>query len=318
MKRVLLLVAAALVLVLTCSSAQAQELTVVAQFDASLGELPEGIAADGDGNLYLSMASGEIKKVTPNGDASTFAQLPSPGDGFVTGVAFGTDGDLYVAFGSMQPDTHGIWRVSPEGDAEQFASLDSATLPNGLAFDSDGNLYVSDSFGGQVLKVTPGGQVSVWSNAPELAGPAEPVAPLPFSVGANGIAFDAGQDNLYVANTGLGTVIKVPMRADGSAGAGEVVLEDRALLRGAAGSAFDDAGTLYVTVFLQARVIVLSPDWEATTLSEGGPLQNPASVAFGAGTHATELYITNFAALRALGLQEGDPAPALFSIDVGH
>src|SRR5262250_2239940 len=77
-------------------------LSVVAVFDPSLGQLPESVTADAEGNFYLSMAN-TVRKLTPDGTLSLFAQLPIPAGTFALGVKFGPDGDLYVASGGFSP-----------------------------------------------------------------------------------------------------------------------------------------------------------------------------------------------------------------------
>lgn len=290
----------------------AQEISVVAEFDPALGELPEAIAIGPGGDAFLSMASGEIKRVTADGAASTFANLPSPGqDGFVTGAAFGPDGNLFVGLGSFDPETHGIWRVDPDGNEELFLSLDAMSLPNGITFNANGDMFVSDSFGGQILKVSASAEMTVW-NSDSLLAPGE-VEPLPFSVGPNGIAFDAGEEHLYAVTTGTGRVVRIPVEADGSAGDAELVVEDLESLGGADGVVFDSDGTLYVAVFIQDSVVSVSPTGEVSTIVEGAPLQNPSDLAFSNGG---ELLVTNFAVLRALGLQDGVPEPALLRLTI--
>ena len=72
-------------------------------------ERPRGVAFDGDGNLYVADTNNRtIRKVTPAGEVTTLAGSAGsqgsingigPAARFVypTGVAFGGDGNLYVA-----------------------------------------------------------------------------------------------------------------------------------------------------------------------------------------------------------------------------
>jgi sugar lactone lactonase YvrE len=165
----------------------------VVDFNATASEAPENLAVDSHGNIYVSMAlTGEIKKVTPEGKVSTFAKLPSPGTGFMTGITFDKSENLYVAFASFDSN-HGIWRVSKDGkEKELFAALtvngQPDGLPNDLKFDKKGNLYVSDFIGGKVWKIDRKGIVSIWKIDPLLMGVVVPgLGPISrFPVGTNG------------------------------------------------------------------------------------------------------------------------------------
>jgi sugar lactone lactonase YvrE len=303
---------AAMVLALPGQGQAQGQLSVLVPFDPMLGELPEAIAVDGAGNLYLSMVSGEIKRVTPDGQPSTFAMLPSPGEeGFVTGLAFGPDGSLFVGLVSFDPETHGVWRVAPAGDAELFAELDMESGANGLVFDSAGTLYVSDSLGGKILTVSEDGDVDTWSDDPLIE--AVQPEPFPFPIGPNGIALDAAEANLYAVTTGTGRVVRIPVEEDGSAGAAELVAEDVALI-GADGVEFDADGNLYIANIGQDSINLVTPDGEVSIVAQGAPLNDPSDVVFGTGAHADTLFVTNFSVLRALGIKEGAPMPALLTL----
>ena len=314
MKYLALLVS--LVLIIGLTPAYAQELSKITSFDASASQAPEGLTIDSDGNIYVGLAfTGEIQKISPDGSVRSFAQLPSPGDGFMTGLVFDSTGALFVAFASFD-ENHGIWRVSPDGSSTRnFAPLQvdgkPDGLPNGLDFHSDGNLYASDTLGGRIWKIDQSGTVTVWAEDALMmgAGPHDP--PLPPRLGANGITFDSEERNLYVANTDHGRIIKIPFSQDGSAGVATTFAEDLALLGGADGIAFDREGNLYVALLTQDRVVVVSRDGIITTVVEGPPLQNPAVVRFGVDDTEDSLYITNFAMLRFVGLVSGDPEPSL-------
>jgi sugar lactone lactonase YvrE len=305
----------------------ARNITTVVEFNAAASEAPENLAVDHYGNIYVSLAlTGGIKKVTPEGHVSTFATLPSPGTGFMTGITFDQRGNLFVAFASFDSN-HGIWRVSKDGrETELFAPLtvngQPDGLPNDLKFDRKGNLYVSDFIGGKVWKIDRKGIVSIWKTDPLLMGVVVPgLGPISnFRVGANGLAFDEDKENLYVANTGLGRIVRIPVKDDGSAGDAVVFVEDEPLLRGADGINFDEDGKLYVAVNFQDRIVVVSRKGETTTLVEGSPLQNPADVIFGVRGQEDNLYIANFAILRLLGVLKETPRPALLkmSIDKGN
>jgi sugar lactone lactonase YvrE len=305
----------------------AQNITTVVEFNAAASEAPENLAVDHHGNIYVSLAlTAEIKKVTPEGHVSTFATLPSPGTGFMTGITFDRRGNLFVAFASFDSN-HGIWRVSKDGrEKELFAPLTANGqpdgLPNDLKFDKRGNLYVSDFIGGKVWKIDRKGIISIWKTDPLLMGVVLPgLGPISnFPVGANGLAFDGDEENLYVANTGLGRIVRIPVEGDGNAGDAVVFVEDEPLLRGADGINFDEDGKLYVAVNFQDRIVVVSRKGETATLAEGSPLQNPADVLLGIHAQKDNLYIANFAIFRLLGIVKETPRPALLkmSVDKGN
>jgi sugar lactone lactonase YvrE len=90
-------------------------------------------------------------------------------------------------------------------------------VPNGLAFDKQGNLFVSDSVLGAVWRIPSDGSASaeIWLQHELVAGY------TPEDFGANGVAFWKG--NLYVANTGRGALVHVPVMRDGSPGEPAIV-----------------------------------------------------------------------------------------------
>lgn len=295
-----------------------RNVSLVAPLSAGAAEFPEGLAVDSDGNIYVGMApTGVIKKVTPQGMVSDFAKLPAPGQGFMLGLEFGPDGDLYVAMASFDPETHGIWKVSRDGrKVERFAALETEGFPNVVTFDSAGNLYVSDTIGGGVWKVDPQGNVTTWKADPLLQGITPVQNPLGIPLGANGLAFDAGDKNLYVAVTEHGRIVRIPLNADGSAGDVAVFFEDLERMGLPDGMVFDAAGNLYVAVVGNDRVVRISPQGDVTTLDEGSPLQNPSDLRFGVGEDADTLYVANFALFRMLGVVPGTPRPGVFRLPV--
>jgi len=281
---------AAVVATTAAAVAATVPLTTVVSLDPNANEYPEGIAIDKRGNVYIGLVSaGEIRKIDPAGTQSTLATLPV-GDGILVGLAVDAPGNVYAALASFDPATHGIWRIQPAGASERIAALDPAGFPNGLAFDERGNLFVSDSFLATVWRIATGsGAADIWLQSPLLAG--DPVNG--FGVGANGLAFWRG--DLYVANTDAGSIVRVPVAADGSAGTPETYVADPAIAF-ADGIAFDIRGSLYVVNSLLTNTLVrIAPDRTLETLATADDgLDYPASVAFGTGRgELKELYIAN-------------------------
>lgn len=74
-------------------------------------------------------------------------------------LAFDAAGNLFVA----DPDSHSIFKFTPDGNKSTFASgLVSASGVYNLAFDAAGNLFVSDEDSGSILKFTPDGKTSTF------------------------------------------------------------------------------------------------------------------------------------------------------------
>jgi sugar lactone lactonase YvrE len=102
-----------------------------------------GIAFNREGALFVGDRSGSILRISEDGHASVFANLPSSVAAFH--LAFGPDGWLYVTAPTLS-SRDVVYRVSPEGTFETFC--DGLGRPQGLAFDSDGHLYVVDAVAG--------------------------------------------------------------------------------------------------------------------------------------------------------------------------
>lgn len=288
---------------------------VVTEFEPP--SLPENLAIDDKGNVYLSMApTGEIRQITPDGDQSTVAELDVGEEGIVTGITINADGTLHVALASGNPDTHGIWEINPEGETEQLASLPAnEAFPNGIIHDPyrAGALLVTDHLGGAVWRITSDGEANRWVDHP-LFDP-NPYADPIERIGADGIAVHPDGD-IFVNNFNFGGIVRIPVEQGGTAGTPEVYVQDDTL-DGADGMTFDKEGNLYVAVYGQNQVVRITPNQETETIVSGGDLDNPSDVHFGrTEDEQTSMYLSNFAfrSFRA----EGETAnPSLMKFDVG-
>jgi sugar lactone lactonase YvrE len=243
--------------------------------------LPRGIAVDSLGNVYVGdWMNNTIRKVTPDGVVTTLAGAPPPAlpgnvDGIGSearfnnpyGVAVNAAGTLlYVA--DSQNDTirkitftaNGEACVTPfAGNAAHPPGSNDGTglaarfdMPEGVALDSAGNLYVADNLNDTIRKITPEAVVTT------LAG----LAGDPNSVDATGeqarfwspkgVAVDSA-GNVYVGDSFNDSLRKVtpdgkvstlagsPGRAGALDGPGSVARFDQP-----AGTAIDKAGRLFV------------------------------------------------------------------------
>jgi hypothetical protein len=101
-----------------------------------------GIAFASDGTLFVGDRSGSILRVR-DGRATMFASIPASVAAFH--LAFGPDDCLYVTAPTLAARDC-VYRISPDGEVEVF--YDGFGRPQGLAFDSHGDLYVVDAIAG--------------------------------------------------------------------------------------------------------------------------------------------------------------------------
>lgn len=199
---------------------------------------PEGIALAEDGDVFVgSIPTGEIVAFDVESDDPDHAIFLDLED---TDIAGGAIGMLLVEEGANRTlavcdsvpnpadaKTSSVVRidVSELGTPARLtthalvAATEGANLfCNDIAADADGNLYVTDSFGGQVQFIAAGTAdgtaATVWKADPALQGNAQ----SPF--GANGITLlnDGTNDFVFVVNSALGTLNRIAVNADGSAG----------------------------------------------------------------------------------------------------
>lgn len=127
---------------------------------------PNYPAFDGDGNLYVCDSgdwkadNGRIYRIRPGGATEVWDRTLKE---FPNGLCLGPDGrHLYVAM-SVNPPR--VERIKIEGDgsagpADTFVELPN-TVPDGVAFDTDENLYVSMYRPDAIYRCTPTGQLDV-------------------------------------------------------------------------------------------------------------------------------------------------------------
>jgi sugar lactone lactonase YvrE len=101
-----------------------------------------GIAFGPDGKLYVGDRSGSVLAVS-EGRAAQFAALPPSVAAFH--LAFGPDGSLYVCAPTLAP-CDVVYRITPDAGVDVLA--EGFGRPQGLAFDSNGALYVVDAIAG--------------------------------------------------------------------------------------------------------------------------------------------------------------------------
>ena len=307
-RRLLLLTTAALLLVPAVVAGAAVDATVVIDYNPAAGELPEGVAVDKRGDVFVSLSPlGQVRKIDRDGFETTHAQVVPAGSGNgLVGLAVDAPGNVYVAAATGDPATSGVYKIARDGSFARLPGTEAIAFPNGVTLDKQGKVYITDTIRGAVWRVpAKGGPAEVWYQSPLLVGDGS--FGLGFPLGANGIAFR--HDEIVVGNTELGRLVQIEIEPDGSAGAVSVLAEGPALL-GVDGIAFDVHGNVWAAVIAQSTIVRVSPSGEVTTMATAADgLDWASSIAFG---KTGELWVVNF----AIG-PPGGPGPALLRLDIG-
>jgi sugar lactone lactonase YvrE len=236
---------------------------------------PECVTWGPDGFVYAGGEAGQIYRVGLDGDVH---QVGSTG-GFILGLCLDGDGNVYACDSANAA----IMRVTPDGEASTyFAGLDGRRLvsPNYPVFDRSGHLYFSESGeyhrdNGRLWVVRPDGTGQVLR---------DDVNSFP-----NGIAFDRGDQSLYVVLSALPGIARVPL------GGGRVEVVAELPKRVPDGIALDSEGAIYVACYapdeilritVDGRLEVVAADWERVVLAA------PTNVAF-CGPHLDVLVVAS-------------------------
>jgi sugar lactone lactonase YvrE len=125
-----------------------------------------GLAFAPDGTLFVGDRSGTIFKLDRSGRAQAFASLPSSVAAFH--LALGSDG-LYVTGPTLSP-YDAIYRIDESGNVTTFST--SFGRPQGLAFNTAGELFVVDALAGAsgLYRVPPTGAPELVLSGPGLIG----------------------------------------------------------------------------------------------------------------------------------------------------
>jgi len=241
---------------------------------------PEGVAVARDGTLYAGGEAGQVYRISRDGKKT---EVLARTGGFCLGVTVDRQDNIYICDCSKRA----LIKVTQKGKVTVIA--DSAEgrkfmNPNFSVFDSEGNLYFSDS--------------GEWKQANGVVyrlgvdGCAKLFAAGPFHF-ANGLALDAAERYLYVVESNLDRVVRLEIKPDGAAGAPEVYAEG--LARVPDGLAFDAGGNLYVTTYASNCIYRVSTDRSVKLLCQDAEnllLCQPTNCAFG-GRDFDQLYVGN-------------------------
>ncbi|MEO8134315.1 MAG: RHS repeat-associated core domain-containing protein [Betaproteobacteria bacterium] len=261
---------------------------------------PQSVATGPDGSLYIADTY-RVRKVAPNGTITTVAgngQFAFSGDGgpatqagfsFITGIALGPDGSLYIAdFGNLR-----IRRVAPDGIVSTIAGngtyafagdggpATQAALqqPMNVAVGPDGSIYFSDSQTQRVRRVATDGIITTVAgtgvfNGPLGDGGPATLAALGFpegiAVGADGVLYIADRGHVRVRRVGTDGIITTiagnglsSFTGDG----GPAVLAGLSLVNDVA---LSPDGSVFISDFNNQRIRRVGPDGTITTTAGTG------------------------------------------------
>ena len=140
---------------------------------------PASVAVDSNGNAYVADAGNhKIRKITPDGFVSTFAGTgtsgSTDGEGIVAsffspyGITIDSNGNIYVG----DSRNNKIRKITPAavvttfagsgtaGSTDGLGTIASFNYPVGVAFDTNGNLFVADRLNNKIRKISVEGKVT--------------------------------------------------------------------------------------------------------------------------------------------------------------
>jgi hypothetical protein len=273
---------------------------------------PEGVATDSAGNVYVADSDNHTtRKITPAGMVSTIAGMPSlsgstDGTGAAArfsgpqGVATDSAGNVYV----VDSVNETIRKVTPAGVVTTLAGTAGMTGstdgvgaaarfwgPHGVATDSAGNVYVTDTIYSTkvsfvsiatIRKVTPAGVVSTFAGTAGTLGSADGTGAAASFLNPTGVAADSA-GNIYVADSyrvtfpgvsGGNTIRKITPAGVVSTFAGTAGtfgstdgMGAAARFSGPEGVATDSAGNVYVADGGNSTIRKITPTGVVTTLA---------------------------------------------------
>lgn len=240
---------------------------------------PEGVMAQDDGSVITADAYGRCARIGPDGSTTFFGNL----GGLPNGICLDEEGNTIVAnLGNGE-----VQRVAPSGaHAVVMTHAEGKRMftPNFPFLDFAGRLWVSNS--------TDDPDVDASLRAPIPDGSLVVIAQdRPAQIAAtgicfaNGVALDAAEQFVYVAETMQRRVLRYRIGEDGSVGPAEVY--GPAVLGRIGfpdGIAFDEAGNLWVTFPAANAVGFITPAGELEIVAEdpqGLVLRRPVNICFG-------------------------------------
>ncbi len=250
---------------------------VAAQTIAELPRLTflENLVLTDTGLVVTSHEDGRLLRIVPGKAPETLAALP----GKIAGVASDGSGG-FVVTASDRAGKATVYRVSGAGQVEKTWTLDDGVFLNGIERVAPDRYLIADSYRGVVWSLDIAAErVGLWLKSP-LLGRMDEKNPLP---AANGIRRHG--DSVLISNTARMTLVRVPLRADGSAGepslwAEKVNVDDFAVLPDGSVLAATHIYNSVVRIDAQGRVEVLAEAAQGVTGSTSVALAGDGRTAY--------------------------------------
>lgn len=243
---------------------------------------PEGVAWGPDGYVYAGGEAGQIYRVDL--DEGSFEEIACTG-GFLLGLCLDADCNVYAC----DLKRHEVVRVTKDGNVAVYSKGSperEMQTPNYPVFDSQGNLYVTDSgefdqSTGCLFRILPGGKTELVTDQS-----------LPFP---NGMALNSDETELYVVMSNVPGIGKFKILPDGKIGAMELVVEIPDTVPD--GVAFDVKGNLYISCYTPDVIYRRTPSGDLNVLVEDRRsviLSSPTNVVF-VGEDLSTLVVSSLA-----------------------
>ena len=244
---------------------------------------PQGIAVDSSGNIYVA-EPGEaanahtIRKITPAGVVTTLAGTygaTGSSDGIGAAARFNNPQGLGIDNGGnilyvADRSNHTIRKIiiataevsTFAGTAGVSGSTDGTgaaarfNAPSGVAVDSSGNLYVTDSTNQTLRKITPAAEVTTLAGLAGSPGSADGTGAAARFADPSDVAVDSAGD-LYVTDFGNATIRKVTALGVVTTLSGTdftYAYADGIPFSGPTGIAVDSGGNLYVVDYYRSTI----------------------------------------------------------------
>ena len=247
---------------------------------------PHGLAIDSDGNLYVADTyNHKIRKIDTSGNVTTFA---GSSQGYLDGQ--GTDAQFTYPIGLAIDSANNLYdvdtnngkirKIDTSGNVTTIAGSSQGYLdgqgtdarfyiPRGITIDSDGNLYVADTYNNKIRKITPSGDVTtIAGSSPGYADgqgtDAQFANPYDITIDSSG--------NLYVADTRNHRIRKITPSGDVTTIAGSSAghLDGQgtaAQFITPASITIDSADNLYVADTDSHTIRKITPSGQVTTIA---------------------------------------------------